>query len=121
MSREARERFLEFAKSPAAVWPGNFRDFNGAVLRMATLAPGGRITMDVVNLEIERLTATWRRGQADDGDGILERLMPDRLEEVDLFDRVQLEAVVRVCRGAPSLSSRPPLVRRVAIAEGGAE
>ncbi len=44
MSREARERFLEFAKSPAAVWPGNFRDFNGAVLRMATLAPGGRIT-----------------------------------------------------------------------------
>ena len=40
MSREARERFLTFATSPEAEWPGNFRDFNGAILRMATLAAG---------------------------------------------------------------------------------
>jgi transcriptional regulatory protein RtcR len=43
MSREARARFLDFAVSAEARWPGNFRDFNAAVVRMATLAPGGRI------------------------------------------------------------------------------
>ena len=48
MSKEARARFLAFATSAEAIWPGNFRDFNGALLRMATLAPGGRITSDVV-------------------------------------------------------------------------
>src|SRR6185436_13260223 len=49
MSREARDRFLSFATSSPARWPGNFRDFNGAILRMATLADGGRITTEIVN------------------------------------------------------------------------
>src|SRR5205085_12241724 len=30
-AREARERFLRFARSPDATWPANFRDLNGAV------------------------------------------------------------------------------------------
>jgi transcriptional regulatory protein RtcR len=32
-NREARERFLRFATSHEAVWAGNFRDLNGAVVR----------------------------------------------------------------------------------------
>ena len=40
-SREARAKFLKFAVSPEAQWQGNFRDLNGAITRMATLAPGG--------------------------------------------------------------------------------
>ena len=43
-NQQARRRFLEFAGSPEACWTANFRDLNGAVRRMATLAPAGRIT-----------------------------------------------------------------------------
>jgi transcriptional regulatory protein RtcR len=63
-SREARERFLQFACGRDAVWAGNFRDFNAAVRRMATLASGGRITREGVDEETERLRDAWRR---DDG------------------------------------------------------
>jgi transcriptional regulatory protein RtcR len=40
-ARPARDAFLRFAL--AAPWRGNFRDFNAALRRMATLAGGGRI------------------------------------------------------------------------------
>jgi transcriptional regulatory protein RtcR len=106
MSREAREKFLAFATSAEARWPGNFRDFNGAVLRMATLAPGGRITTEIVDDEIARLHEAWR--QADWPEpvaSLLEELLsPERLAEIDAFDRVQLEEVLRVCRSSPTLS-----------------
>ena len=49
---EARQRFLAFATSGAARWSGNFRDLNAAVTRMATLAPGGRITVEQVEAEV---------------------------------------------------------------------
>jgi transcriptional regulatory protein RtcR len=105
MSKEARERFLAFGMAPQSVWPGNFRDFNAAVLRMATLAPGGRITVDVVNDEIARLSESWHAGRTDDGESRLRQLMhPDQLASLDLFDRLQLEAVAGVCESAPSLS-----------------
>src|ERR1041385_1716767 len=58
-NREARERFLKFATSPEAAWSGNFRDLNGAVVRMATLARGGRITLEIVDEEIARLRNEW--------------------------------------------------------------
>jgi len=54
-SKEARELFLEYALSSAAVWLGNFRDLNAAIVRMATLAPGGRVSVDLAREEIERL------------------------------------------------------------------
>src|SRR5205814_7394032 len=34
ISKEAKERFLRFATSQDAKWNGNFRDLNGAVMRM---------------------------------------------------------------------------------------
>lgn len=57
---EARARFMAFATSPRARWTRNFRDFKAAVSRLATLAPGGRITAALVDDEIARLEATWR-------------------------------------------------------------
>jgi transcriptional regulatory protein RtcR len=106
MSREARARFLTFAMSSDAQWPGNFRDFNGAILRMATLAPGGRITTEIVDEEIRRLRSSWRGlADADLGEDVLDTLLePERLASIDEFDRLQLKEVVRVCRSCASLS-----------------
>jgi transcriptional regulatory protein RtcR len=105
MSREARERFLAFACSPGAAWTANFRDFNGAVLRMAALAPGGRITTEIVDDEIRRLQAGWRAAGDVGADDSLEGTMPaETLAGLDRFDRVQLAEVVRVCRRSRSLS-----------------
>ncbi len=104
-SREARARFLKFAMSPDAQWQGNFRDLNGAITRMATLAPGGRISSAVVDEEIERLRAWWQGPAANDGEQWLERLLDaDKLAALDLFDRLQLASVLGVCRQARTLS-----------------
>jgi transcriptional regulatory protein RtcR len=106
MSREARARFLHFATSSDARWPGNFRDFNGAILRMATLAAGGRITTEIVEDEIARLVAAWLAMDGSERTSdLLATLLPrERLAEFDEFDRLQLNEVVRVCRACASLS-----------------
>src|SRR5437899_2287161 len=104
-SREARERFLKFAVSRDARWPGNFRDLNAAVARMATLAGGGRISVDEVDDEIKRLRASWDRPALDEGEGLLEEVLgARRAAELDRFDRVQLAEVIAVCRRSRSLS-----------------
>jgi transcriptional regulatory protein RtcR len=106
MNKEARARFLAFATSADATWPGNFRDLNGALLRMATLAAGGRITSDVVDDEIRRLRAGWRSiAGGESADVVLESTLPaDSLDAIDPFDRVQLAEVIRVCRASQTLS-----------------
>ncbi|RKI10337.1 AAA family ATPase [Corallococcus sp. AB030] len=108
MSKEAQEYFLRFATSPEARWSGNFRDLNAAVLRMSTLADGGRMTRDVVDEELDRLRAQWRPAGAaatSAGEDVLVEVMGAvRAEELDRFDRVQLADVVTVCRSARSLS-----------------
>jgi transcriptional regulatory protein RtcR len=104
-NREARERFLRFAASPEALWSGNFRDLNGVVVRMATLARGGRITTEIVNEEIARLRAEWHPRRATPyADLLLHCLGEEKLATLDSFDRVQLEHVVEVARRARSLS-----------------
>jgi len=107
-SKEAQARFLAFATSPEARWTGNFRDLNAAVLRMATLAPGGRITREVVDEELHRLRAQWRPrggpGKGSPPDRVAEVLGEERASELDRFDRVQLADVLDVCQGARSLS-----------------
>ncbi len=100
-NREARDRFLAFATGPAAAWAGNFRDLNGAVVRLATLAGGGRITVEGVDAEIARLGKRWGgTTEADD----LDALLGPAAADLDRFDRVQLAEVVRVCRRSRSLS-----------------
>ncbi len=115
-STEARERYLAFATSLQAQWRANFRDLAASATRMATLAPAGRIDQRTVDQEIARLDAAWRSSdQASDdvGDalgrhganGALSRVMSAaQLQELDRFDRVQLEEVVRICARSRSLS-----------------
>jgi transcriptional regulatory protein RtcR len=104
-SREARARFVKFAVSPEALWQGNFRDLNGAITRMATLAPGGRIASHVVEEEIDRLRATWSAQEKNEGDELLERLLgANRLAEIDLFDRMQLASAIKICSEHHTLS-----------------
>lgn len=104
-SKEARERFLTFALSSAAQWRGNFRDLNAAVARMATLAPGGRISTEVVSEEIERLLTLWKGPETEfSGESLQGLIDSPRLEALDLFDREQLSFVVSVCRKSRSLS-----------------
>lgn len=104
-SKEAREVFLKFACSPDAAWNGNFRDLNAALTRMATLAPGGRITIEDVNEEQRRLEHAWG-GEGVSPHPILSRLMDRKqVEALDLFDRMQLESVLSVCGQCDSLSA----------------
>ena len=104
-NREARDRFLGFATSRAALWRGNFRDFNASITRMATLAPGGRIGVEIVDEEIERLLASWRSPSVDAGDGPLERVLgAERLAGMDRVERVQMREVLEVCRKSRSIS-----------------
>ncbi|BAL24874.1 RNA repair transcriptional activator RtcR [Azoarcus sp. KH32C] len=98
---EARRRYLAFAVSPEARWPGNFRELGASVTRMATLADAGRITEDNVRDEIARLRATWSGGEAVDH---AEDLLGERVTTLDLFDRCQLNRVIEICRSAASLS-----------------
>jgi transcriptional regulatory protein RtcR len=104
-NKEARRQFLEFAVSERAVWKANFRDLNGAITRMATLAPAGRITVDIVDEEIDRLQAAWGGVVRDDDRATLDEVLgPDRAAELDRFDRVQLADVIRTCRQSRTLS-----------------
>lgn len=107
-NREALARFLQFAHSPGASWRGNFRDLNAAVTRLATLAPGGRITVEGVEEEMTRLEAGWkltaREEPGETDDPLTELLGETRLAELDRFDQVQLAEVVRVCRRSRTLA-----------------
>jgi transcriptional regulatory protein RtcR len=100
-NREARARYLAFAVHPEAQWSGNFRDLGASIMRMATLANAGRIQIELVDEEIARLRRQWRSGGTPSP---LDALLGDRVAELDRFDRVQLEEVVRVCARARSLS-----------------
>jgi transcriptional regulatory protein RtcR len=104
-NKEARAAFLRFAASADALWTANFRDFNAAVIRMATLAPGGRVTTAIVEDEIARLRSLWALSPGDPAEGLLARFVePERLASLDRFDRAQLAEVLRVCARATSLS-----------------
>jgi transcriptional regulatory protein RtcR len=105
MNAEARRRFLDFALSPRAAWTANFRDLAAAVARMAALADGGRVTERDVDEEIARLTASWTTASADPSSDLARLLPPDHRERIDLFDRLQLEQVIAVCRTSASLSA----------------
>lgn len=104
-NKEARERFLAFATSSEALWKANFRDLGGALIRMATLAQRGRITIDVMEEEMGRLRQAWKGESRGDQHAVLEEVLgSERAAELDLFDKAQLAQVVTVIRGSRSLS-----------------
>lgn len=94
MSTTARQAFLEFAGRHT--WPGNFRDLSASVMRMATLAEGGRISVDDVNLETQQLRAQGGKPSVAASSGLAERLLGADLAKHDMFDIAQLEAVLQV-------------------------
>jgi transcriptional regulatory protein RtcR len=104
-NKEARQTFLKFSLSASSSWAGNFRDLNAAVVRMATLAQGGRISVELVEEELRRLKSSWEAldsGPADDE--LAQLLNPDELSNLDLFDRLQLSSVIAICKKSRSLS-----------------
>ena len=103
---EAKTLYLRFAGSPEASWGGNFRDLSASITRMATLADGGRISTDLVDAEIQRLRWLWQpAARQPAGEVALDALLPDdAARKLDLFDRLQLQSVIGVCRQASTLS-----------------
>jgi transcriptional regulatory protein RtcR len=104
---DAKAKYLTFAQSAEASWPGNFRDLGASVTRMATLSKSGRIDRDVVEEEIARLRRLW--GKRDDA--VLESAANSLLTSLgieqntlDRFDRAQLLDVLAVCKNARSMS-----------------
>ena len=114
-SSEARVAYLRYAQSPDALWTGNFRDLSASVTRLATLADSGRIGLPLVDAEIARLRWLWqpasdaRNGLAPPPgalgrDDLVDILGEDAVESMDLFDQLQLAAVLQVCRQSRTLS-----------------
>ena len=114
---EARTAYLRFATDVDASWRGNFRDLSASITRLATLADHGRIGIALVQAEIQRLRWQWQSqakpstGEA--GAGLnaqaahrssLEDLLGAKASTLDTFDRMQLQAVIAVCRQHPSIS-----------------
>ena len=107
-NKEARRQFLDFAVDPSTSWKANFRDFGAAITRMATLAPGGRVNGKTVGEELERLRRGWREleGEPEEGPSLVAEVLDEEARaELDRFDEVQLEEVLRVCRRSRSASA----------------
>jgi len=100
---EAKAEYLKFSLSEQALWLGNFRDLASSITRLSTLATQGRITVELVRAEIERLKWGWQDGFEDTNqyaDNMCR--LPDHL---DYFDWMQLENVISVCRKHQSLAA----------------
>jgi transcriptional regulatory protein RtcR len=104
INKEARNMFLDFAISPKALWASNFRDLGGAITRMATLAPRGRITVNEAREEIGRLRDRWQSGTNPGDFQLLREVLGSKTDELDLFDKGSLSEVIRVCQGSASLA-----------------
>lgn len=107
---EAKTLYLRFAQSPEALWSGNFRDLAASVTRLCTLAEGGRIATPLVEAELQRLRWLWQMNRSPRSANpavavdLAELLDATALAQLDLFDRLQLAAVVQVCRASRTLS-----------------
>ncbi len=103
---EARSAYLRFATAPEATWRANFRDLAASLTRMATFADDGRIRREDVEAEIDRLRAAWRNETEDPDRDILDDVLgAAAAAALDLFERMQLAPVLRVCRASASLSA----------------
>ncbi len=103
-------RYLAFASSPQAQWRGNFsRAWRLGDPHGDPSPSRGRITLDVVDEEISRLSESWQINDP----------LPAVIDEIDLFDRRQLETVLEVCRRSASLSEAGRELFAVSPAEKG--
>jgi transcriptional regulatory protein RtcR len=103
-NKEARQKYLRFATSSDAKWQGNFRDLGASILRLSTLAEGGRINDELVEKETGRLQKLWGNPVKMDSGELSNLLSTEQLSELDLFDLMQLQSVLTVCKQCKSLS-----------------
>lgn len=99
-NKEAQEKYLEFAWSPAATWTGNFRDLSSSITRMVTLCDNNRINLETVLQEIERLKLDWHTSgdaQDDATPTVPDCLTEDRWAQMGLVERVEFNCVLSVC------------------------
>ncbi len=105
INKEARQLFLKFATSREAIWSANFRDLTGATTRMATLASRGRITSQEVREEIKGLKYRWKTKTLTSHSNILKDILdPVQIDQLDLFDKIQLTEVIKICKKSSSIS-----------------
>ena len=100
MNDAARQRYLVFAQT--AAWPGNFRDLAASVMRMATLAEGGRIVLEDVGHEVVRLEQAWHAHQPEAPVSRVARVLGDRA--LDIFEAAQLEAALAVIAASRNMA-----------------
>lgn len=124
----ALERFMSFAVSDEALWPGNFRELATTMERMATFSLSGDLDTALVEDEITLLREAWAElcpvddesssctrnneristpssaAQGATLPALQELLGAEYFEALDLFERFHLEGVVRMCRESRSLS-----------------
>lgn len=104
-NKEAKNTYIQFAQSPQALWTANFRDLNASVTRMATLAVGGRITLENVEEEILRLKKAWNYGNDSNPIHTITKYCSEEvMSSLDLFDAVQLAGVIEVCLNSESIA-----------------
>lgn len=102
-NKEAMKKYLTFAKSNRAQWIGNFRDLSSSICRMATLAGSHRINIQVVDNEIDKLLTLWNFTPSK-SKTIKNYLSNDQIQDLDTFDVIQLEEVLKICEQSKSLS-----------------
>ena len=103
----AFKQYLKFALSSQASWNANFRDLNASITRMATLAENGRINDDLVKEEVARLKSQWYNVSVrQEKSELLNKFFTAyELENMDLFDQLQLSAVLDIVVKHPNLAS----------------
>lgn len=109
-NKQARDRYLRFAKSANATWAGNFRDLNASVTRMGVLSEGGRIDEENVAQEIERLKLDWYEGEKNESQkrhlsSTVEKLLgSEASSELDLYDHILIDGIAEVCANSRSMA-----------------
>lgn len=108
-SKEAKEEFLKLSLDSNSTWDGNFRDLNTIVTRLGTLSDKGRISIDLVQSEMGLMLNSWAKikGQTNESRQkvqLSDFLSVKTVEELDLFDRLQLEIVLSVCKESKNIS-----------------
>lgn len=102
---DAHLAYQKFSTDPGTLWPGNFRDLSASIQRLCTLAPQGRITKNMVTVEIDMLQNIWSQSTRDPDMQLLSDLLGEKAQRIDEFDRVQLAAVIRICQQSANLSA----------------
>lgn len=97
ITSEAKKKYLYFAKLSTSIWSGNFRDLNASVIRMATFAENGVITIAVVDEEIANLNKKWN-DISNKHFPLMEKVLgTEKIGKIDTFYHTQLEEVIKVC------------------------